>query len=633
MNGPIQQVLDVTGLKASGELICEAGGSEVHIYFQAGRIAWATDSRHPLAFKLHLEEHAGLKDEQYRSIVAECRRTRVPVGETLRASGLLTHEQVKAALRHQILLALSGLGQCAPGDKAVFLARPQFASHNIELTFDVNELLADASLAASSAPAATSASANLAAPAVEARTSEMPPAYTAARPSDPLVVYRPAPRTRKKPRWVALGAAVLVAAVAAVLAVGVTRPGAMKASVPPAAQPPLPSAFASPSPGAHAGAGQQAAVTVRGVSPTEVVFGMASPFSGAVKDLARAMRTGIETAFAAANDAGGVNGRKVRLLALDDGYDPERSRRTVQELVEERNVFGLVGNVGSATAAASVPYLLEKKVLLFGALTGSPLLRKSPPDRYVFNFRPGCAEETAAAVRYLTEVRRIAPADIAVFYQDDELGTSGLAGVEEQMRKLGQDPATLVRATYQRNTADVAQAVESVRKARSHLRAVVMVAIYPAAIQLILKTRDLGADLVFTNVSAVDSNALAEGLVAAGKGYTSNVIVTQVVPLPTSKATLAIELQAALKKYAVGEASGFVGFEGYIVGKILLEGLRRAGNDLSTEALIAALEEMHDLELGMGAPIGFSAEDHQGSHKVWGTLLEPDGSYRPLKLE
>ena len=372
---------------------------------------------------------------------------------------------------------------------------------------------------------------------------------------------------------------------------------------------------------------------VAGVSDAEVVFGMSSPFSGAIKELGRGMRTGLEVAFAVANESGGVHDRKLRLVALDDGYDPERTKAVMSELLDQRKVFAIVGNVGSPTAEASIPLVMGKKVVFFGALSGAPLLRKNPPDRYVFNYRPSYAEETAAAVRYLVDVRRVDPRHIGVFYQSDAFGQAGLQGVEEQVRRYKRNPADLVRATYQRNSADVSEAIARFKKEQAKVKAVVMVATYQAAIQFVQQAKDRGLGHVFTNVSAVGANELAEGLAGAGPGYTSDVVVTQIVPLPNSKATAALRYQTALEKHAIGEKPGFLTFEGYIVGNILIEALRRAGRNLDNERLVAAFEEMKGLDLGIGTPITFGPREHQGSHKVWGTQLQPDGSYQAIDLE
>ncbi|HVI23974.1 MAG TPA: ABC transporter substrate-binding protein, partial [Myxococcales bacterium] len=119
----------------------------------------------------------------------------------------------------------------------------------------------------------------------------------------------------------------------------------------------------------------------------DLTFGMSAALTGPAKELGRSMKTGVELAFDAVNDAGGVNGRKLRLIALDDGYEPARTIEAMKELIEKRHVAGIIGNVGTPTAAVAAPYAVEHKVLFFGAFTGAPLLRKDPPDRYVFNYR------------------------------------------------------------------------------------------------------------------------------------------------------------------------------------------------------------------------------------------------------
>ena len=370
-----------------------------------------------------------------------------------------------------------------------------------------------------------------------------------------------------------------------------------------------------------------------GVTDREIVLGMASPFTGANRELGRAMRTGIEAAFEVANAAGGIHGRKVRLVTVDDGYEPSRTGPAMRQLVEQDRVFAVIGNVGTPTAAVSIPYCQEKKVVFFGAFSGGDLLRKQPPDRYVFNFRPSYSEETSAAVRWLVNVRRVPAARIAVFSQDDEFGESGYRGAAAQLRALGVDPARVVRVRYRRNTADVADAIAALRARARDVDAVVMVATYRAAAAFIRKARDAGLGFVSTNVSAVDANALAEDLVASGAPYARDVMVTQVVPLPTSRAAAVTRYQQALEAHAVGERPGFVTLEGWIVGNLLAEGLRRAGKDLDSEKLVAALEGIRDLDVGIGVRLAFSPTEHQASHKVWGTALQPDGSYRQIDLE
>ena len=367
--------------------------------------------------------------------------------------------------------------------------------------------------------------------------------------------------------------------------------------------------------------------------PGEIVLGMVGAFSGANRELGRGMKAGLELALAGANENGGVNGRKLKLVALDDGNEPTRAGPAMRELVDERKVFAVVGNVGSPGAEATLPIALEKKVLFFGAMAGSDLLRRAPPDRYVFNFRPSYAEEAAAATRYLLSVRHYKPEELAYFGQDDAYGEAGYSGLCQQMKAQGRDPSAVLRTRYRRNSLDVEEAAAKIGRAGSRLKGVVMFATYQTAARFIQRTKELGASVVYTNDSEVDSAALAESLLQARVPLSEDVLVTQVVPLPTSHASAVIRYRELLAAHALGEAPGSLSLEGYLAGSLLVEGLKRAGPAPDTEKVVAALEGMHDLDLGVGPRLGFSATEHQASHKIWGTLLQPDGTYRNVDLE
>jgi len=372
---------------------------------------------------------------------------------------------------------------------------------------------------------------------------------------------------------------------------------------------------------------------VAGVTDTEIIFGMSAPFSGPAKELGRGMKTGIDLAFAAANEAGGVNGRKLRLIALDDGYEPERTRAVMKDLADTRNVFGFIGNVGTPTAEVAVPFTLEKRMLFFGPFTGAGLLRRDPPDRYVFNFRASYAEETAATVKYLVDVRRILPDEIAVFAQQDGYGDAGFNGVAKMLRKYNRNPDRALRVGYKRNTSDVGEAVETLLKSRHPVRAVVMVATYKAAAKFIEKVKAERPDIVFSNVSFVGSQALADELIMFGGKVAEGVIVTQVVPLPQSKSTAVLKYQELLPKHSLGEKPDFVSLEGYLAASLLIEGLKRAGPDFTTESLVDALEGMRGVDLGVGATMAFGMSEHQASHKVWGTMLDASGNFQTLEMD
>jgi ABC-type branched-subunit amino acid transport system substrate-binding protein len=373
---------------------------------------------------------------------------------------------------------------------------------------------------------------------------------------------------------------------------------------------------------------------VQGVTDNEVRFGISAPFSGAAKELGQNMKRGIDAAFNVANGKGGVHGRQLRLVSVDDGYEPARTVETMKQLYEQDRVFGIVGNVGTPTAEVALPYALEHRILFYGAFTGAGLLRHDPPDRYVFNYRASYAEETEAVVRYLVKVRRLKPEQIAVFAQQDAYGDAGFAGVAKAIRLVqGGNESTILRLNYKRNTVDVDEAVAQLQKSRTQIKAVIMVPAYRAAARFIEKTRDLYPSMIYTSVSFVGSTALANELMLLGPKYAEGVIVTQVVPAVDGHSSVVLDYKSALAKYFPGEPPDYVSLEGYLAGSVLVEALRRNGPQLDTEPLVDTFENLRDFDLGLGTPVTFARTEHQALHKVWGTQLNATGHYQPIDLE
>ncbi|HEY7842206.1 MAG TPA: ABC transporter substrate-binding protein [Bradyrhizobium sp.] len=427
----------------------------------------------------------------------------------------------------------------------------------------------------------------------------------------------------------------------------VIAPAAANAAPAPAASiapPPAPPAAAAP-PAAQVAAvttpavvpavplGTTPKINVRGVTDNEIRFGIVGPFSGSSRELGRQMKLGIDTAFNRINEAGGVNGRALRLIAADDGYEPSRTLDAMKQLYEKDQVFGYIGNVGTPTAAVAIPYALERRTLFFGAFTGSGILRNDPPDRYVFNYRASYAEETDAVVHYLIKIRRLQARQIAVFAQQDSYGDAGFAGVAKAFRTLGLNDAAILRLNYKRNTLDVDEAVNQLKAQKLQIRAVVMVATYRAAAKFIEKTRDTFPGMIYSNVSFVGSTALADELMLLGPRFASGVIVTQVVPAVGGYSSAVLEYKNALAKYFPGEAPDYVSLEGYIAASMLAQGLKQTGPQIDTERLIDNLEAMRNIDLGLGTSLNFGRAEHQASHKIWGTSIDENGKYTPIELE
>jgi ABC-type branched-subunit amino acid transport system substrate-binding protein len=398
-----------------------------------------------------------------------------------------------------------------------------------------------------------------------------------------------------------------VVSVAVVTGLVLFDPG-RKAGTPPAAAPP---------PG------------VRGVTAGEIAVGMASPFSGANRELGHDMKVGIETAFAEVNAAGGLHGRKLRLVAVDDGYEPSRTRPAMKQLEGVRcsRSWGTSARRRRRWRSRTPPSRRRSSSARSREARSSARIRRIA----VFNFRPSYAEETAAAVRYLVDVRRIRPrASPCSRRRTRSARPAGRArrgssrtGVRLPHRSRG----------YRRNTADVDAAVETIARRAADLDAVVMIATYKAAATFIRKVRDRGLGCS-PPTSRRWTRTPRGGAVASGPRYADGVVVTQVVPLPGSNAPGVVRFRGALARHAPGEHVGFLSLEGWIVGQLFAEGLRRAGPDPDPEKLVEALEGIRDLDLGIGTLVSFGPpREHQGSHKVWGTVLQHDGSWRQIDLQ
>src|SRR3954451_14658645 len=375
-------------------------------------------------------------------------------------------------------------------------------------------------------------------------------------------------------------------------------------------------------------------VSIRGVSDKEIRFGIVAPFSGPAKELGRQMKIGIESAFNLANDVGGVNGRQLKLFSADDGYEPSRTGEAMRQLWDDHQIFGIVGNVGTPTAAVALPFALDHKMLFFGSFTGANLLRQIPPDHYVFNYRASYSEETEAAVRYLVRVRGLQPNEIAVFAQQDAYGDAGYEGVAKAVRSLRSgDKQPIIRLNYKRNTVGVADAITQLRSHKASIKAVVMIATYRAAANFIEKTRDRYPKMIYTNVSFVGSTALSQELVLQGERFADGVIVTQVVPAVSGYSRAVLDYKTALAKYFPGETPDYVSLEGYIAAKIVIEGLKRVGPELNTDKLVDSLEAIRNFDLGLGTILNVGPSEHQASHKVWGTQLDKSGHFNAIELE
>lgn len=356
--------------------------------------------------------------------------------------------------------------------------------------------------------------------------------------------------------------------------------------------------------------------------------GMVTALTGPSQALGTHMRRGVEAYFGLANRRGGVNGRALELVARDDGYEPGKTGPAMRALIDDEHVFAMLGNVGTPTAVVAVPIANEKHVPLFAAYTGASVLRKTPPDRYVINYRASYAEETAEMVRGLIEELGIAPSEIGFFTQNDAYGDAGWKGGIAALERHGyQDAALALHGRYPRNTLDVEDGLSRLIDPRHRVRAVIMVGAYKPCARFIRLARHYGLDAIFINVSFVGGEALAQELGSDGEG----VVVTQVVPPPEGDTPAAQEFRDAVP----ADQRDYVSFEGFLAARAFVTALGRTGPDATPDRLVSALESGAPFDLGLGSRHVLSPTEHQFSHRVWSTVIRggklvPLGSWRTL---
>lgn len=357
----------------------------------------------------------------------------------------------------------------------------------------------------------------------------------------------------------------------------------------------------------------------QGITEDRIQFAQVAALDGPAGALGAGMRTGILAAFEEANRAGGVNGRQLALTSFDDGYEPDRSINEVRAVIGSDDYIGLIGPVGTPTSLATQPISTDASMPFIGPLTGAGFLR-DPSLSNVVNFRATYDAETEAWIKHLVDDLNMT--DIAILYQDDGFGRVGLSGVTKALEARGM--SLVAEGTYTRNTVAVKSALLEIRKADP--QAVVMVGAYKPLAEFIKLSRKMSMDPTFVTISFVGSKALASELGADGEG----VIISQVVPQPWDTSLPIVgEYQAALQEIDPDAEPGFVSLEGYIAGRLAIEGLRKAGTDITRDAYLDALGDLGTVQMG-GITLSFGPGDNQGSDDVFLTRIGADGQFEAI---
>jgi branched-chain amino acid transport system substrate-binding protein len=355
-------------------------------------------------------------------------------------------------------------------------------------------------------------------------------------------------------------------------------------------------------------------VWAQGATKTTVLVGQSSPFSGSNKELGEDIREGIQAYFKQVNDAGGIHGRTLELISLDDANDAKRAGENARVLIEQRGVLALIGYASATLSLPALPFVEKGKAAFVGPFTGAEPMRVF--RRNVYNIRASYADELEKIVDFYTTTGM---KKFSIIHYDDAVGKENLAAVQTALTRRGLKPASI--GALQRNQTDLGAAVSDVVQATPDV--VIATTLYKTTSDFIKGAKKAGSSAQFASTSFVGASALATELGDQGTG----VVVAQVVP-PYSRTSVAIvrEYQGAIEKLIGKKDFSFTSLESYIGAKVLAEAVRRAGANPTREGVMKALDSMQNFNVG-GYVVDFSPTNHNGSKFVELTAIGKAGRF------
>ncbi|RZJ24658.1 MAG: ABC transporter substrate-binding protein [Haliea sp.] len=344
----------------------------------------------------------------------------------------------------------------------------------------------------------------------------------------------------------------------------------------------------------------------------DIRIGQSAPLSGMMAPTLLGVFGGQQMAFDEVNRRGGIAGRRIRLVQLDDAFDPKRTLENARQLVEQQDVLALFGTVGTAQTAAVLPYIAEKHVPLISAYSGSPALRVQP-NPYFFTTQASYADELIKMVRNL---RSVQATRIAVVYQNNDFGKLLLPMAEKVIVSEGGTVASTRPLDV--NGTDAAAVAQGLAGARP--QAVIMIVAGPAVVPYIKANRaHLGVPIYTFSLSV--GSAILKALGDDARGLA----VARATPYPWRATTpLSREFNQLMEK--AGKPVDYDHFAGYINGRVLIEGLRGAGKNPTPEILAQAMEKLGNLDLG-GYTLAYGPQNRHGSNFVEITVVGPNGNF------
>ncbi len=344
-----------------------------------------------------------------------------------------------------------------------------------------------------------------------------------------------------------------------------------------------------------------------GVTDAKILIGQTIGLTGTIAAPVKEMNEGANAYIASVNSRGGINGRKIELITLDDKFDAKLAAANAEVLIKKEHVFALFQNRGTPLTEAILPIIAANKVPLIAPSTGAMVFH-SPVNPLLFNVRAKYQDEVKKGVEHFTT---IGATKIGLLHVDDSFGKDGLAGFVSAMNDRSLIPAVIT--SFPRVKPDYAATADAIVKANPS--ALIIVSSSANTVEVIKAIRAKGSMVQIMTLSNNSSQSFVQDLGPAGNG----VIVSQITPAPNSVTTgLGKEFMALAK--ASNTTVSYAAMEGFVAAKVLVEGLKRAGRTLTRESFVRAMESMQKFDLG-GVMISYTATDHTGSEFVEMTMI------------
>lgn len=342
-----------------------------------------------------------------------------------------------------------------------------------------------------------------------------------------------------------------------------------------------------------------------------------APFSGNLALTGKALKTGAMIYFESVNRNGGVNGTKITLHSVDDGYKTSETVRLLREMASQGRFLAGFGLVGSENVEKIIAdRLLDQYELPFVGVRAATEKLNSPDNAWLFSIRPSYGNEVLRLVQLYS---RLGYKQFGIVYQNDSFGNYALKIAEDEISK--NSGKIVAKGFYEKNSTNLKMAAHDIASANPDI--VLMLSNTAASSEFIRIFRSKNHTAQLVTLSVTDAAGIVE---AIGPDVARGLAISQIVPSPDDISYPIIRefkfsaQQANLDKYKANHSM----VEGYLAAKVLVEAIRRAGKDASSKKIRQVLEEMRGYDAG-GITIGFSPTNHVGSVFVELTMVSRDG--------